>query len=53
MRTSTYLGTAWHGWFHIIGNTYGTWVRGDPKGFRTLHHREHIEGDYKHPPPPG
>jgi hypothetical protein len=24
-----------------------------PRGFRTRHHREHIEGDYKTPPPPG
>lgn len=36
-----------------MGNTYGTWLPGDPKGFRTLHHREHVEGDYRFPPPPG
>lgn len=48
-----YIGTGWHGRYHIIGNTYGTWLHGDPKGFRTLHHREYIDGDYKHPPPPG
>jgi hypothetical protein len=26
---------------------------GDPRGFRTVHHREHIDGDYKSPPPKG
>jgi acetylornithine deacetylase len=40
-------------WFHITTHTYGAWLHGDPRGFRTRHHREHIEGDYKHPPPPG
>ena len=43
----------WNDWYHCVGNTYGTWLRGDPRGFRTRHHRQHIEGDYKHPPPPG
>jgi hypothetical protein len=36
-----------------MGHTYGTWLPGDPKGFRTRHHREHCEGDYKNPPPKG
>jgi hypothetical protein len=40
-------------WFHIILTAYGAWLYGDPRGFRTRHHREHVEGDYKHPPPPG
>jgi hypothetical protein len=40
-------------WYHCMGNTYGTWLPGSPKGFRTRHHREHVEGDYKNPPPPG
>ncbi len=44
---------AWNDWYHLNGNTYGTWLRGDPRGFRTRHHREHVEGDYKNPPPPG
>jgi hypothetical protein len=43
---------AW-GWFHIILTAYGAWLYGDPRGFRTRHHREHVEGDYKNPPPPG
>jgi len=36
-----------------MGNTYCTWLPGDPRGFRTRHHREHVEGDYKSPPPKG
>lgn len=36
-----------------MGHTYGTWLPGDPKGFRTRHHREHVDGDYKNPPPKG
>ncbi len=40
-------------WFHMTAHTYGAWLHGDPRGFRTRHHREHIEGDYKNPPPPG
>jgi len=43
----------WRNWFHCSGSTYGTWLRGDPRGWRSRHHREHVEGDYKHPPPPG
>ncbi|MCH7990537.1 MAG: hypothetical protein IID46_15455, partial [Planctomycetes bacterium] len=34
-----------------ILTTYGSWLYGDERGFRTRHHREHIEGDYKKPPP--
>src|SRR5262245_28100189 len=40
-------------WFHVTTHTYGAWLDGDPRGFRTRHHREHVEGDYKNPPPPG
>ena len=40
-------------WYHIIATAYGAWVYGDPRGFRTRHHREHVEGDYKNPPPQG
>ena len=36
-----------------MGSTYGTWLRGDPRGWRARHHREHVEGDYKNPPPKG
>lgn len=45
--------TPWCDWYHIMGSTFGTWLPGDPKGFRTRHHREHVEGDYKNPPPKG
>ncbi|MHB1157979.1 MAG: hypothetical protein ACYC26_14220 [Phycisphaerales bacterium] len=44
---------AWNNWYHCMANTYGTWLPGDPRGFRTRDHRHHIEGDYKSPPPPG
>jgi len=43
----------WNDWYHLMTHTYGTWLPGDPKGFRTRHHREHIDGDYKNPPPAG
>ncbi len=40
-------------WHHIMLTTYGAWLYGDRRGFRTRHHREHVEGDYKNPPPAG
>jgi hypothetical protein len=40
-------------WFHCTTHTYGAWLYGDPRGYRTRHHREHVEGDYRNPPPPG
>ena len=43
----------WRNWLHCSGSTYGTWLRGDPRGWRARHHREHVEGDYRNPPPPG
>lgn len=39
-------------WFHVILSTYGSWLPGDPRGFRTRKHKLHVEGDYKNPPPP-
>ena len=44
---------AWNGWYHVNGNTYGTWLPGDPRGWREKRHRKHVEGDYKNPPPMG
>ena len=44
---------AWNGWYHCISGTYGSWLPGDPRGFRTRDHRVHIDGDYKSPPPDG
>lgn len=40
-------------WWHVIWNTYGTWLPGDPRGFRSRGHRIHSGGDYKHRPPEG
>ncbi len=37
-------------WCHVTVTTYGNWLPGDPRGFRTRNHREHVEGDYKSPP---
>lgn len=42
----------WNSWYHVTGNTYGTWLRGSDLGFRERHHRRHVEGDYRNPPPP-
>jgi hypothetical protein len=38
-------------WIHFVETVYGAWLYGDTRGFRTRHHREHVEGDYKNPPP--
>src|SRR5438552_12784270 len=43
----------WDHWYHLTAHTYGSWLRGDPRGWRSRHHREHVDGDYKHPPPEG
>jgi hypothetical protein len=40
-------------WRHCILSTYGSWLYGDSRGFRTRHHREHVDGDYKNPPHAG
>jgi len=45
--------SAWRHWYHAITSTYGSWLPGDPRGFRTRKHREHVHGDYKSPPLPG
>jgi REP element-mobilizing transposase RayT len=42
----------WNGWYHVEGNTYGTWLRGDFRGWREWNHHEHVEGDYRSPPDP-
>ena len=43
----------WNGWLHCMGSTYGAWLYGDARGFRTRHHRQHVDGDYCNPPPSG
>jgi len=40
-------------WYHIIFNTLGSWLPGDPRGFRNRDHRIHSSGDYRNPPPKG
>jgi hypothetical protein len=42
----------WNNWLHCTGSTYAAWLRGDPRGWRSRQHREHVIGDYKNPPPP-
>ncbi len=44
---------AWNNWYHVTVHVYGSWLRGDPRGWRARHHREHVEGDYRSPPPAG
>ena len=39
---------AWNNWFHVTSHTYGTWLPGDSRGWRTRHHRTDAPGDYKH-----
>jgi hypothetical protein len=43
----------WGNWYHCTCSTYGTWLRGDPRGWRARHHREDCDGDYKNRPPKG
>jgi hypothetical protein len=40
-------------WRHIIINSKGSWLHGDPRGFRHRGHRIHSSGNYKKPPPAG
>jgi hypothetical protein len=43
----------WNNWIHVTGSTFGMWLRGDSRGWRSRKHREHVEGDYTNPPPRG
>jgi len=43
----------WRDWYHVNGNTYGTWLPGDSRGWRARGHREHVDGDYTAPPTAG
>ena len=52
-RLSPDFQNPWNNWYHLMGHTYGSWLPGDPRGFRTQRHREHIHGDYKSPPRKG
>jgi hypothetical protein len=40
-------------WYHVTGNTYGTWLHGDRRGWRSKRGRDNCVGDYKNPPPDG
>lgn len=40
-------------WHLVTINTFGTWLHGSPRGFRSRHHRIHSNGDYRNPPPAG
>lgn len=40
-------------WFHVMFSTNGTWLPGDPRGFRACRHKIHSSGNYKSPPPQG
>ena len=41
---------AWGDWYHCTAHTYGAWLPGSELGHRERHHREHVEGDYRHRP---
>ncbi|MEM6506342.1 MAG: hypothetical protein AAGC44_09070 [Planctomycetota bacterium] len=40
-------------WFHVTVGTYGSWLPGDPRGFRSKGHKIHSSGDHKRSPPAG
>ena len=39
MTTKERAMPAWNGWYHVTGNTYGTWLPGDPRGWRECHRK--------------
>lgn len=41
----------WNSWYHITGNTYGTWLPGDPRTWRTRHARPQPGADIPLPEP--
>jgi len=40
-------------WRHVVISTLGSWLPGDPRGWRSRRHKRHSSGDYKNPPPAG
>ena len=40
-------------WRLVTFSTKGSWLPGDPRGWRSRGHKRHSSGDYKHPPPAG
>lgn len=47
------INAPWNDWYHVVSHVYGSWLRGDPRGWRSQNHREHVEGDYRNPPAKG
>ncbi len=43
----------WNGWYHCTSATYGAWLPGDRRGWRSRNHHVDVPYDYKHPPPEG
>jgi hypothetical protein len=43
---------AFDDWHHITISAYGQWLPGDPRSWRTRHHRQHVLGSYDKPPLP-
>jgi REP element-mobilizing transposase RayT len=42
----------WNDWYHVVTHVYGSWLRGDPRGWRVRNHKLHVSADYKHPSKP-
>jgi REP element-mobilizing transposase RayT len=38
-------------WYHITLSTYNSWLPGDPRGWRSWHHKTHSTGHHRAPPP--
>jgi hypothetical protein len=38
-------------WRHVVIGTLGSWLPGDPRGWRSRGHKLHSSGDYRDPPP--
>ena len=38
-------------WFHITFGTHGSWLPGDPRGFRSRNTKNFSSGDHRNPPP--
>ncbi|MDP6637181.1 MAG: hypothetical protein QGG42_19955 [Phycisphaerae bacterium] len=53
LRSEAIYMSAGSKWYHVNGNTYGTWLHGDRRGWRSRHGRDHCTGDYKNPPAAG
>jgi REP element-mobilizing transposase RayT len=43
--------SGWNDWYHVVVSSYGSWLPGDRRGWRTQKHRRDVPGDYRNPPP--